>query len=131
MLHLEGFLSIALSTLSNWNAFTERLITPSPTASHPPITDCLSSFHHRLPLVLLLTEVVLPSLIFPVLCAGPSSPNLLFHFRFGQTCSETKTLQILQESFCIHSPAHVWSSPKEALFGFPFFPPCDLSSLWN
>ena len=32
-----------------------------------------------------------------------SSPNLLSHFRFGQTRSETKTLQILLESFCVHS----------------------------
>ena len=31
------------------------------------------------------------------------SPNLLSYFRFGQTRSETKTLQIVLESFCIHS----------------------------
>ena len=37
---------------------------------------------------------------------GPSSPNLLSYFRFGQTWSETKTLQIVLESFCVHSPAH-------------------------
>ena len=33
-------------------------------------------------------------------------PTSLSHFRFGQTCSETKTLQIALESFCIHSPVH-------------------------
>ena len=41
-----------------------------------------------------------------VLRAGPSSPKLLYHFRFGQTWSETKTLQIILESLCVHSPAH-------------------------
>ena len=35
-----------------------------------------------------------------------SSPNLLFHLRFGQTWSEAKTLLIVLESFCVHSPAH-------------------------
>ena len=39
--------------------------------------------------------------------SGPLSPNLLSNFRFGQARSETKTLQIFLESFCIHSPAHV------------------------
>ena len=43
---------------------------------------------------------------FVILRAGPSSPNLLLHFKFGQTWSETKTLQILLEAFCVHSPAN-------------------------
>ena len=34
------------------------------------------------------------------------SLNLLSHFRFGQTWSETKTLQIFLKSFCVNSPAH-------------------------
>ena len=41
-----------------------------------------------------------------ILWAGSLSPNFLFHFRFGQTWSEAKTLQIVLESFCIHSPVH-------------------------
>ena len=36
-----------------------------------------------------------------------------FPFKFSQTWSETKTLQIVLESFCIHSPAHASA---------PFFP---------
>ena len=36
------------------------------------------------------------------------SPNLLSYFRLGQTRSETKTLQIVLESFCVHSPAHAF-----------------------
>ena len=41
-----------------------------------------------------------------ILWAGSWSPNLLSYFRFGQTRSETKTLQIVLESFCVYSPAH-------------------------
>ena len=41
-----------------------------------------------------------------ILRAGSSSLKLLSYFRFGQTRGETKTLQIVLESFCIHSPAH-------------------------
>ena len=37
---------------------------------------------------------------------GSSSPNLFSYFRTGQTWSETKTLQIVLESSCVHSPAH-------------------------
>ena len=33
-------------------------------------------------------------------------PNLLCNFRFGQTWSKTKTLQIVLEGFCVYSPAH-------------------------
>ena len=33
-------------------------------------------------------------------------PNSFPNFRFGQTSSETKILQILPESFCVHSPLH-------------------------
>ena len=33
-------------------------------------------------------------------------PTSCSYFRFGQTRSETKTLQIVLESFCVHSPAH-------------------------
>ena len=45
-----GFFSLALRTLPNWNAFTERLVTPSPAAF------CF------LLILLLLTEASLPSL---------------------------------------------------------------------
>ena len=41
-----------------------------------------------------------------ILLASSSSPNLFSYFKFGQTWSETKTLQIVLESFCVHSPAH-------------------------
>ena len=37
---------------------------------------------------------------------GPLFPNHLSHFSFGQTWNETKTLLILLESFCVHSPAY-------------------------
>ena len=34
--------------------------------------------------------------------------NLLSYFRFGQSRSETKTLQIVLESFCVHSLTHAF-----------------------
>ena len=75
------------------------------------ITGCLSSS----PIPLLLSEASLPPLrvalthftLF-ILRAGSSSLNLLSCFRFGQTWSETKTLQIILESFCVHSPVYVF-----------------------
>ena len=36
------------------------------------------------------------------------SLNLFSYFRFGQTRNETKTLQIVLESFCVQSPAHIF-----------------------
>ena len=48
-------------------------------------------------------RVTLTHLTLSILWAGSSSPNLLSHFRFGQTRSETKTLLILLKSFCVHS----------------------------
>ena len=72
------------------------------------ITGCLSSS----PIPLLLSAASLPPLrvtlthfIFFILWAGSSSSNLFSYFRFGQTRSETKTLQIVLESFCVHSIA--------------------------
>ena len=40
-------------------------------------------------------------------------PTSFPYFRFGQTWSETKTLQILPKSFCVYSSAH-------ASFYFPY-----------
>ena len=75
------------------------------------------SRHHQLPFVLHYPTSSLWGFSTSPLChpdsfhsfilwAGFLSPNLLFYFRFGQTRSETKTLQIVLESFCVHSPAH-------------------------
>ena len=75
------------------------------------------SRHHRLPLVFhypftthrsFFTSPVSLSDSFHsfILWAGSSSLNLLSYFRFGQTWSETKTLQIVFESICVLSPAH-------------------------
>ena len=63
-----------------------------------------------------------------MLWAGSSFPFslLLSHFRFGQTWSETKTLQIVLESFCVHSPAHS-SFSREAPLSCPPSPPWNLS----
>ena len=58
---------------------------------------------------------------------GSSSTNLLFHFRFVQIWSKTKTLQIFLESFCIHPPAHAsFFSLREALLACPPSPPWNL-----
>ena len=38
MLHPNGFLFLALSTLSNWNTFTERLVAPPLAASRLPLS---------------------------------------------------------------------------------------------
>ena len=98
-LHPDGFLSQALPN---------QIGTPSPSGQ---------SRHHRLPLVLPYPSTThrgfstsptshSDSLHSFFLWVGSSSPNLLSYFRFGQTWSETKTLQIVLESFCIHSSAH-------------------------
>ena len=47
----------------------------------------------------------------------------LFYFKFGQTRSETKTLQIVRESFCVNSPGHAFFYFSLAC---PPFPPCNL-----
>ena len=57
--------------------------------------------------------------------SGPFVSQALSHFRFGQTWSETKTLQIVLESLCVHSPAHSCTFPREALLA------CPPSSPWN
>ena len=78
MLHLGGFLFSVLPTVPQWNVFTERLVTPSPTASRPTLSH-FSSLRH------LYLSYELPRLILP--ChptAGPSPSNVLSHFRFGQ-----------------------------------------------
>ena len=70
------------------------------------ITGCLSSSH----IPLLLSDASTPSLRvtlthFALLSFDRALPS---HFRFGQTLSETKTLQIVLESFCVHSPANAF-----------------------
>ena len=78
-------------------------------ASHA-ITACLSSSP-----IPLLFEASLPPLRVSLTHFTLSSyeralrlPTSLSYFRFGQTWSETKTLQIALESFCVHSPAHAF-----------------------
>ena len=77
-------------------------------AASRAIISCLSSS----PIPLLLTEASLPPLRVTLThftlssYERSSSPNLLSYFRFGHTWSETKTMQIVLESSCVHSPAH-------------------------
>ena len=82
--------------------------TPSPSSY---------SRHHWLPLVLPYPSSSLQGFFTSPLShtdsfysfikrAGSLSPNLLSFFRFGQTRGETKTLQIILESLCVHSLAH-------------------------
>ena len=40
------------------------------------------------------------------LWSGFTSPGLLSYFRFGRTESGARTLRVVLESFCVHSPAH-------------------------
>ena len=92
-------------------------------AASSAITGCLSFF----PVPLLLSTSHTSHRLFSLfrLMSGHLSPNLVSHFRFGQTWSETKTLQIVLESFCVHSPAH--ASFYFSLEGFSCLP--SLSSL--
>ena len=77
-------------------------------AASRAITGCLSSS----PIPLLLTEASLPSLRINLTHVTLSSYERalrllnLSYFRFGQSRSETKTLQIVLESFCVHSFAY-------------------------
>ena len=57
--------------------------------------------------------------------------NFLSNFRYGQTRSETKTLQIVLDSFCIHSPTHAFFTSRETLLACPLFFPWDLPSPWS
>ena len=73
------------------------------------ITGCLSSS----PIPLLLSEDSLPPLRVTLTHFTHFSyeqalrlPTSFAHFRFGQTRSQTKTLQIVLESFCVHLPAN-------------------------
>ena len=97
MLQPHGFLS---RTLPSWNAFTERLVAPSPAASRP-------SLYHFFSLRFFYFPYKPPRLIsFCHLMSGLFFPNLLFYFCFGQTWSEAKTLQIPLESVCVHFASH-------------------------
>ena len=78
-------------------------------AASRAITGCLSSS----PIPFLLSEAFLPPLRvtlthFTLLSYERALrlPTSFAHFRFGQSRSETKTLQIVLESVCVHSSAH-------------------------
>ena len=99
--------------------FTQMVSFPKRYQFHQIGTSPLSgqSRHHRLPLVLHYSSSTFwgfstsptshpDSFHSFILWAGSSSSNLFSYFRFGQTWSETKTLQIVLESFCVQSPAH-------------------------
>ena len=79
-------------------------------AASRAIAGCLSSS----PIPLLLSEASSPSLRvtlthFTLLSNERALHFPTFsHFRFGQTWSETKTVQIVLESFCVHSLAHAF-----------------------
>ena len=64
--------------------------------------------------------------------SGPSSPNLLSYFKFVLTWSETKTLQIVLESFWSTHPLMLPStSPRDALLACPPFHSWNPLSLWS
>ena len=120
MLHLYGFFFLALQTLPKRNAFIERLVAPSPAASR------LLLYHNsslRRPTPSRTRHPDSFCLIF--LRADPSSSHVLSHFRFGQSWSEIKTLQI----FCRVFESTHWlmflPTSREFLFDSPS------SSPWN
>ena len=103
-------------------------------AASRAITGCLSSC----PIPLLSEAFLPPSTSHPdsfhsFILLGSSSPNLLSHFRIGQTWSETKTLQIVLESFCVHSPAMLPStcSRKAFLLSLPVLLGICLPPRWS
>ena len=98
--------------------YTKRLVAPSPAVSRPPLSHfSLKAFLPSLQVTLTSYEQAL------------RLPTSLPHFRFGQTWNETKTLQIVLENFCVHSPAYAFSiSPRETLLACPPSPPRNLSS---
>ena len=116
MLHPYGFLCLELPAKPNWNAFTERLVTPSSAASHPLLSHFssrgvyLSSTSHLTHFTLLFYEWALcPPTSFPI-------SNLAIH-------GGKPRLQILLKSFCVHSLALAFS-----LGGFLCLP---FSFSWN
>ena len=77
-------------------------------AASRAITGCFSSSHIRLRLSegsLLPLRVTLTHFTLLSYERALRLPTSFSYFRFGQTRSETKTLQIVLESFCVHSPA--------------------------
>ena len=102
LLHTD-FLFLALPISQIETNFTERLVAPSPAASRLPLFLFSSLRRVYLP-------YESPQLVLPChLMSGPFVFQPPFHNRFDQTCSETKTLQILLKSFCFDSLAHVFS----------------------
>ena len=101
-------------------------------AASRAITGCLSSS----PIPLLLSEASLPPLRvtlthFTLLSYERALrlPTSFSYFRFGQTRSETKTLQIFLEAFASTLPLMLPSTcSKEALVACPSFPPWNLPS---
>ena len=98
------------------------------------------SRHHRLPLVVPYPTSYLQGFFTSptshpdsfhsfILRAGSSSRNRLFYFRFGQTRSETKTLQIVLGAFASTYPLMLPSTcSREALLACPPCPPWNLPS---
>ena len=120
MLHLYGFFFLALQTLPKRNAFIERLVAPSPAASRPPLYPN-SSLRRPTP-----SRTSHPNsfcLIF--LRADPSSSHVLSHFRFGQTWSEIKTLEIFCRVFGSTHWLMFLPTSRKFLFDSPSSPPCN------
>ena len=113
MLHPDDFLSSTLPILSNWNAFTERLVAPSPVASRPPLRVTLTHFVAssyewalRLPTSFPISGLASRG-VKPRLCRS-----------FWRAFASTHPLMLL----C--------TSPREALLACPLHEIC-LSSLWS
>ena len=74
-------------------------------AASRAIFSCLSS---SLRLLYLLYKSLCLILLCHLMSGLFVSQPLFSHFRFGQTWSKTKTLQIVLESFSVHSPAYAF-----------------------
>ena len=95
--------------------------TPSLVASRPPLSYS--------PLRRVYLSYELPWLVSPChFMSRPFLANRLSHFRFGQTWSETKTLQILLKNFWITDLLMLF--PREALFACPPSPQWSPPSVW-
>ena len=115
MLHPDGFLFLSITYITKLECLHRA-------ASHA-ISGCLSSSP-----IPLLSKASLPSLRVTLTHFALSSyeqalclPTSFFHFRFGQTWNENKTLQIILKTFVsTHMLILSSTSPKEALACPPF-----------
>ena len=117
-LHPDGFLSYALPISANWNASTERLVAPSPAASHPPLS---TSF-----LLLSDSRSVLATLSFPPSFFLPQTLRQIWQKLLSHSSCSITLQWVSEHSFLPGNDAADDLARRGALLA-PSAIPCSLS----